>query len=158
MPIARSYMCGECSHRMELVLSAEEWDAPAPSCEACDAREMNQEFRPPAIGGSLRGKARGIAEDIIANDYNVANIKFDNRQGGTPKVRYKDETANLPKGAWQAAQQTLQQAIDVGRQHRQHRYSDGPQGNGLDVLQSALNTGQQPDLIAASKRRAIKVW
>lgn len=158
MPIARSYMCGECGHRMEVVLSAEEWDAPAPSCEECDAREMNQEFRPPAIGGSLRGKARGIAEDIMANDYNVANAKFDNRQGGTPKIRYKDETAGLPKGAWQAAQQTLQQAIDVGRHHRQHRYADGPQGNGLDVLQAALGSGDQPDLIAASKRRAIKVW
>ena len=159
MPIARSYMCGECGHRMEVVLSADQWDSPLPSCEACDAREMNQEFRPPAIGGSLRGKARGIAEDIIANDYNVADAKFDNRLGGTPKVRYKDQsTTALPPAAWAAAQATLQQAVDIGRSHRQHRYSEGPQGNGLDVLKAALDSGQQPDLIAASKRRAIKVW
>ena len=158
MPIARSYMCGECGHRMEVILSAEEWDSPLPSCEACDAREMNQEFRPPAIGGSLRGKAARIAEDIMANDYNVANASFGNRQGGVPKVRYKDQSPNLPPGAWQQAQATLQQAVDIGKSHRQHRYSEGPQGNGLDVLKAALDSGQQPDLIAASKRRAIKVW
>lgn len=158
MPIARSYMCGECGHRMEVVLLAEQWDAAAPSCEDCDAREMNQEFHPPAIGGSLRGKARNIAEDIIANDYNVANIKFDNRQGGTPKVRYKDQTGPLEPGAWQKAQETLQQAVDIGKSHRNHRYANGPQGNGLDVLKAALNSGEQPDLIAASKRRAIKIW
>jgi hypothetical protein len=158
LPIARTYQCPECFHRIEVVLAADEWDAPPPSCEACDAHDMQQEFKPPAIGGSVRGKAAAITEDIIANDYNVANVKFDNRRGGVPKVRYKDETPNLPKGAWQAAQQTLQQAVDLGRQHRHHRYTDGPQGNGLDVLQSALNSGEQPDLIAASKRRAIKVW
>jgi hypothetical protein len=159
MPIARSYMCGECGHMMEVVLSADQWDAPLPSCEACDAREVNQVFRPPAIGGSLRSKAVGIAEDIMANDYQVANAKFDNRQGATPKVRYKDQSSTaLPPAAWQAAQQTVQQAIDIGRQHRQHRYAEGPQGNGLDVLKAALDSGQQPDLIAASKRRAIKVW
>jgi hypothetical protein len=94
----------------------------------------------------------------MANDYQVANAKFDNRQGATPKIRYKDQTTNLPPAAWQAAQATLQQAVDIGRSHRQHRYSEGPQGNGLDVLKAALDSGQQPDLIAASKRRAIKVW
>jgi hypothetical protein len=159
MPIARSYMCGECGRMMEVILSADQWDAPPPSCEACDAREMNQVFKPPAIGGSLRGKAVAIAEDIMANDYQVANAKFDNREGATPKVRYKDQSATaLPPAAWQAAQQTVQQAIDIGREHRRHRYETGPQGNGLDVLQAALSTGEQPDLIAASKKRAIKVW
>lgn len=154
----RTYQCPECFHRIEVVYTADEWDAPPPSCEACDAHDMQQEFKPFAIGGSIRAKARGITEDIIANDYQVADLKYDNRQGGTPKVRYKDETPGLPKGAWQAAQQTLQQAIDVGRQHRQHRYAAGPQGNGLDVLAGALKSGEQPDLIAASKRKAIKVW
>jgi hypothetical protein len=157
MPIMRTYQCPECFHRMEVVLSADEWDAPPPSCEECDER-MNQEFRPFGIGGSVKAKARGITEDIIANDYHVADLKFDNRRGGVPKVRYKDETPGLKAGAWQQAQQTLQQAVDIGRQHRHHRYSEGPQGNGLDVLQSALKTGDQPDLIAASKRRAIRVW
>lgn len=158
MPIARSYMCGECGHRMEVVLSAEDWDAPLPSCEACDAREMNQEFKPPAIGGSLRGKAVAIAEDIMANDYNVANAKFDNREGATPKVRYKDQNGSLPPAVWANAQAQLAQAIDIGKAHRHHRYDNGPQGNGLDVLKAALDSGQQPDLIAASKKRAIKVW
>ena len=158
MPIARTYQCPECNHRIEVVLAAAEWDAPAPSCEQCDAHDMHQEFKPPAIGGSIRAKARGITEDIIANDYNVANVKFDNRRGGVPKVRYKDESPGLKPAAWQMAQQTLQQAVDIGRQHRQHRYADGPQGNALDVLQGALSSGEQPDLIANSKRKAIKVW
>lgn len=156
--IMRTYQCPNCFHRIEVALSADEWDAPPPSCEACDAHDMEQEFKPPAIGGSVRSRARGIAEDIVANDYNVANIQFDGRQGGTPKVRYKDQTPNLPAAAWQNAQQTVQQAIDLGRQHRRTRYSSGPQGNGLDVLAGALQSGEQPDLIAASKRRAIKVW
>jgi hypothetical protein len=119
---------------------------------------MEQQFRPPAIGGSVRAKAAKITEDIIANDYNVANFQSDRRAGGKPKIRYKDQTEGLPAAAWQNAQATLQQAVDIGRAHRQTRYDSGPQGNGLDVLQGALRTGEQPDLIAASKRRAIKVW
>jgi hypothetical protein len=158
LPILRTYQCPECNHRIEVTLTADEWDAPPPSCEACDAHDMHQEFKPFGIGGSVGAKARRITEDIIANDYQVADLKFDNRQGGTPKVRYKDQSPNLPAAAWNQAQQTLQQAIDVGRHHRQHRYKDGPQGNGLDVLKGALQSGEQPDLIAASKRRAIKVW
>jgi predicted nucleic acid-binding Zn ribbon protein len=156
--IMRTYQCPECNHRIEVTLTADEWDAPPPSCEACDAHDMQQEFRPFGIGGSVRGKAAKITEDIIANDYAVANFQSDRRLGGTPKVRYKDQSANLPAAAWQNAQQTLQQAIDVGRSHRRHHYKDGPQGNGLDVLKGALQSGEQPDLIAASKRRAIKVW
>lgn len=141
-----------------MTLKAERWDAPPPSCEACDSREMRQEFKPPAIGGSMRSKAAAITEDILARDYNVANVQFDNREGAAPKVRYKDQAAGLPAGAWAAAQQTLQQAVDIGRQHRRTRYDSGPQGNGLDVLQAALRSGEQPDLIAASKQRSIKVW
>jgi hypothetical protein len=158
MPIMRTYVCPECNHRIEVMLTADQWDASPPSCAACDAREMGQEFFPPAIGGSMRARAVRITEDIIANDYNVANFTPDNREGGTPKVRYKDQSVGLPPAAWQAAQETLKQAIDVGRAHRHVRYADGPQGNALDVLKGALASGEQPDLIEASKRRAIKVW
>jgi hypothetical protein len=158
MPIARSYVCPECFHRMEVVLAAEQWDAPPPSCAMCDAREVNQVFRPPAIGGSVRGRAAAIAENIMANDYQVADAKFDNRQGGKPKVRYKDQSANILPAAWQAAQAQLQSAVDIGRAHRATRYKEGPQGNALDVLEGALKSGAQADLIQASKKRAIKVW
>ena len=103
MAIMRTYHCPECNHRIEVTLTAEEWDSPPPSCTACDARQMNQEFKPPAIGGSVRAKARGIAENIIANDYHVANWQSDNRLGGTPKVRYKDQTASVLPASWQAA-------------------------------------------------------
>lgn len=158
MPIVRTYFCNECAHQIEVVLAGEDWDAPPPSCAACDSREMRQEFKPPAIGGSMSSRAHAIAEDIMANDYQVANAKFDNREGGTPKIRYKDQTSAIAPAAWANAQAQLAQAIDVGRAHRQHRYESGPQGNGLDVLKAALDSGQQPDLIANSKKRAIKVW
>jgi hypothetical protein len=116
---------------------------------------MNQEFKPPAIGGSIGAKARGITEDILANDYNVADIRFDNRQGGTGKVRYKDQTASILPSDWQKAghEAMLQTAIGIGQQNRRQFGMDG-----LDLLKRNLATGDQPDLIAASKRRAIKVW
>jgi len=158
VPIARTYQCPECNHRMEVMLAPEQWDAPPPSCEACDAHETNQVFSPPAIGGSISSRAAAITEQIIANDYGVANFHGEHRMGGTPQVRYKDQSANVLPATWQAAQQTLTQAIEVGRAHRHVRYEKGPSGNALDVLKGALASGEQPDLIDASKRRAIKVW
>jgi hypothetical protein len=156
MPIVRTYMCPECSHRTEETLNSDEWDIAPPSCAACDAREMRQEFKPPAIGGSIGGKARRVAEDIMAKDYNVANVKFDNRQGGKPQVRYKDETPASLAGAWAQAHQhnqMLEQAVAIGKQNRRDFGGDG-----LDILKANLASGAQPDLIEGSKRRAIKVW
>lgn len=153
MPIMRTYMCGECSHRMEVTLPADQWDAPPPSCDACDAR-MGQEFKAPAIGGSKSYRAHKLAEDIIANDYGVADVKFDNRQGGTPTVRYKDQTAASVGSSWQGASQLLEQAVSIGKQTR--RENGG--FDGLDMLKRNLASGAQPDLIEASRRRAIKVW
>ena len=147
-------MCPDCSHRMEVVLSAEEWDAPPPSCDLCDARQVRQEFAVPAIGGSIGGRARKLTEDILANDYQVADVKFDNRQGGTPKVRYKDQTVSAVASSWQGANQLLEQAVSIGRQTR--RENGG--FDGLDMLKSQLASGAQVDLIEASRRRAIKVW
>jgi len=159
MPIHRTYMCPECNHRMEVSLAAEQWDAPPPSCEACAARETNQVFeRAPAIGGSIRARAAAITESIIANDYGVADFKPDHREGGTPKVRYKDQSPNVLPAAWQAAQAQLSQAVDIGRAHRHVRYEKGPQGNAMDVLRGALASGEQRDLIQESKKKAIRVW
>jgi hypothetical protein len=147
-------MCPECAHRMEVILTADEWNQPPPSCEMCDARQMNQEFKPPAIGGSVRARAGRIAEDIIANDYNVANFTSDRRVGGTGKVRYKDETPNLPQANWQSIapghQSMLETAISIGKANRGR--------DGLNILQRNLRNGVQPDLIEVSKRRSIKVW
>jgi hypothetical protein len=139
---------------MEVTLSADQWDAPPPSCEACDADETRQEFKPPAIGGSKSYRAHKLAEDIIANDYGVADVKFENRQGGVPKVRYKDQTAASIGSSWAGASQLLEQAVSIGKQTR--RENGG--FDGLDMLKANLKSGAQPDLIEASKRRAIKVW
>lgn len=151
--IRRTYMCPECAHRMEMILTADEWNSPPPSCEMCDARQMHQEFKPPAIGGSVRARAGKIAEDIVANDYNVANFQSDRRQGGVGKVRYKDQTLNLPQASWQAAEghrSMLETAISIGKANRGR--------DGLNILQKNLASGVQPDLIEQSKRRSIKVW
>ena len=151
MPIVRSFCCEECFHQMDVVLSAEQWNDPPPNCPACEAR-LRQDFRPVAIGGSTRSKAVALAEDIAAKDYNVADMKVEGREGHKPTVRYKDQTADLGGSSWVGAQGMLEQAIATGRQTRlQH-------GSGLDVLQSALKSGAQPDLIEASKKRLIKVW
>ena len=155
MPIARTYFCPECAHRIEVILSADEWNAPPPSCENCDAAETRQEFKAPAIGGSVSMRAHRLAEDIIANDYKVANVQFDNRQGGVPKVRYKDQSATQLQATWggQIAN-AVETAAAIGKQTR--RENGG--FDGLDMLKANLASGAQPDLIEASRRRAIKVW
>ena len=154
MPIMRTYMCGECSHRMEIELPSDQWDAPPPSCDLCDAR-TGQEFKPPAIGGSVSMRAHRITEDIIAKDYQVADVKFDNREGGKPKVRYKDQSSTQLQSTWggQIAN-AVETAITIGKQNR--RENGG--FDGLDMLKKSLDSGAQPDLIEASRRRAIKVW
>jgi hypothetical protein len=152
MPIVRTYGCSECNHMMEVVLSSDQWDCEPPECPACAQRQMRQEFKPPAIVGSNRARAVAIAEDIAANDYNVADIKGATREGDVAKVRYKDQGNTLPSAWSTQAAQMLESAIAVGRQTRLKH------GNGLDVLQSALKSGAQPDLIEQSKKRAIKIW
>jgi hypothetical protein len=100
-------------------------------------------------------RAHRLAEDIIANDYGVANVSFDNREGVTPKVRYKDQSATALQSTWggQVAN-ALETAIAIGKQTR----SESGGMDGLDMLKRNLASGAQPDLIDASKRRAIKVW
>lgn len=153
MPIRRVYFCPECANRIEVVLSADEWDKPPPSCEACDAREMSQEFKPPAIGGSTMSRAARITEDIMANDYNVANFQSDRREGGQAKVSYKDQTASIMPANWQGQRAMLEQAISIGKGNRREFGLDG-----LDILKRNLADGTQVDLIEASKRKSIKVW
>lgn len=152
MPITRTYMCPECAHRIEVVLTADQWDASPPSCEACDAHEMNQEFYPPAIGGSVASRAARITEDIIANDYRVSNLTLD-RKGGPNKVTYKDQTPSTMDASWQSIsgqRSMLETAISIGKAHRGR--------DGLDILQKNLRDGTQVDLVEASKRKSIRVW
>ena len=150
--IIKTYQCSECFHRMEMTLTADQWDNPPPNCAICEAR-TNQEFQPPAIGGSVRARAARIAEDIAANDYGVANINFEHREGGTPTVRYKGQTASAMPAQWQGHRELLEQAISIGKQNRRDFGLDG-----LDILKRNIMSGDQPDLIEASKRRAIKVY
>lgn len=152
MPILRTYACGDCGHMLEVTLSTDQWNAEPPDCPRCAERPMAQEFKPPAIGGSVRARAIKIAEDIAEKDYNVADFKSDGREGGRPKVRYRD-AITTSASTWAAPNAaSLGQAIALGRESRL-KY-----GSGLDVLHSALKDGTQPDLIELSKRRSMRVW
>jgi hypothetical protein len=131
-------------------------DAP-PQCPQCARQEMAQEFKPVAIGGSTVGKAVRLAETIAAEDYGVADMQHDTRRGGTPKVRYKDQGTPLQQqqmSTWGSPGNMLSEAVAIGRQTRMANggYS------GVDTLQAMLKSGEQPDLIEASKRRAMRVW
>lgn len=163
MPIVRTYQCGECFHRMEVTLDGDQWDDPPPGCPSCEAREMNQEFRPVAIGGSTRARAIKMAETIAAEDYGVADMKLERQDNGPNAVRYKDVTpSTVLQSGWGSipgAGKTItvdsalmSTAVAAGKQTRQEG------GDGLDILQRSLKSGAQPDLIEQSKKRMMKVW
>ena len=151
MPIIRTYACPACNHWIEVVLTSEQWDDPEPDCPACKARTV-QEFKPFGIGGSTNGKAHAVAESILASDYHVADFQREHRREGTPSVRYKDQATPVTPSQWGQATAAIEQAIAVGRQTRIKH------GSGLDVLQANLASGAEPDLIAGSKRKSIRVW
>ena len=149
--IIRSYMCEYCAYQVTVELRSDQWDAEPPACPKCAEAPLVQEFHPPAIGGSLIGRATELAHTIAAEDYGVADLQSPSRSGRA--VRYKDQGADaIPASSWAAAGGQLQQAMALGRETR-IKY-----GNGLDVLQGALKSGAQRDLIADSKRRSIRTW
>lgn len=112
---------------------------------------MQQDFKPPGIvGHTARSKAEKLTEDIIANDYKVADI---NRSPSRANLRYQDQSPpQSTASTWQASREMLEGAAAAGKQIRQ-RF-----GSGLDVLQSNLKSGVEPDLIENSKRRGIRIW
>ena len=144
---------------MDVVLSMDQVDDPPPDCPRCTGA-THQEFKPIALGGSARSRAVNLALEIAEKDYGVADIQAHGKEGGTPTVRYRDETpASIAAkrlggaAAWGANREVLEGAIAAGRAQR---ISNG--GDGLDVLKSALKSGAQPDLIEVSKRRSMRVW
>lgn len=157
MPIVRTYGCGTCGHFLEVTLTMEQVDDPEPICPHCAVAPMQQEFKPFAIGGSTVGKAVKMAETIAHEDYGVADITHDTRVGGTPKVRYKDQGNTMQQAqlsTWGATGSMMDTAISLGRQARMANGGS----SGVETLQRMIKDGSQPDLIEASKRRAMKVW
>jgi hypothetical protein len=161
MPIVRTFGCGDCGHFMDVTLTMEQVDEEPPLCPRCAeaslSKQMAQEFKPIAIGGSTVGRAVKLAETIAAEDYGVADMQHDTRYGGTPKVRYKDQGNSMQQAqvsSWGAPGNVLSEAMALGRQTRMANggYS------GVDTLQKMLKDGTQPDLIENSKRRAMRVW
>jgi hypothetical protein len=120
---------------------------------------MRQEFKPIPVVGSSYARARALAEDIAAKDYNVADLHWrkNNESAQATPHRLKDETPQsvhqATGSAWGVTGEALQQAVALGREVRLNHG-----GSGLDMLQNALKDGTQPDLIEVSKRRAMKVW
>lgn len=154
MPIVRTYGCGTCGKFTEVTLTLEQSDDPPPYCPFCATAPMQQEFKPIAIGGSTVGKAVKLAETIAAEDYGVADMQHDTRRGGVPKVRYKDQGTPAQASTWGAAGAMMDKAVAIGRQTRMENGGL----SGVDTLQRMLKSGEQPDLIEASKRRAMKIW
>jgi putative FmdB family regulatory protein len=155
MPIVRTYGCEDCGHFTEVWLTLEQCDDPPPPCPHCAARAMQQEFKPVAlVGTSPSSRANALMEDIVEKDYGVADLKRDHRADSTPKVRYKDQGTPGQASTWGAAGAMIQTAVAIGRQTRM----DNGGYSGVDTLQAMLKSGAQPDLIEASRRRAIKVW
>ena len=170
MPIRRTYACPECMHLFDVVLAMDQVDEPPPDCPKCAAWDLRtqtqQQFKAPGIiNSSPRSRANAVVEDIMANDYHVADVQRDRHEGATPKVRYvpKDIDGNKiadnrprtsgPPANWNAIPQgALSEAIAFGKQTRKQH------GTGLDVLQSNLKSGAQADLIEVSKRRSAKIW
>jgi hypothetical protein len=152
MPIVRTYQCEQCFNRIELTLPMEQWDRPPPDCPVCAQQQMQQDFKPVAIGGSASARAHAIAEDIAGNDYHVADMQREHRPEGTPTVRYKSPSAAPAQASgWGATGEALSLAIANGRETRLQY------GSGLDVLQANIKSGREPDLIELSKRRSIRV-
>jgi hypothetical protein len=112
---------------------------------------MQQEFKPPGLIGSPRSKAVKMAETIAEQDYGVADFQAEGKEGHAAKHRLKDQPLPSPS-SWGASQEALNIAMAAGRQTRMQG------GDGLDILQRALKSGAQPDLIEMSKRRSTKVW
>lgn len=160
MPIVRTYMCGACGHTFKVTLSADQWDSPPPPCPTCLSM-TKQEFKAPGIIGSHRAKAIELANKIAAEDYGVADLQPDNREGGRTKHRYKDQrdpaamsAVGKAASAMMAAQNaTLEQAIAVGRQTRAQFGGDG-----IDIIKNNLADGTWPDVLQASKARSMKIW
>ena len=163
MPIVRTYQCEQCFERIEVTLASDQWDCEPPDCLACRA-QFQQEFQPPRVNGSPFARASAIAEGIAERDFGVSNMQRDSRPGSVPKVEYRDDMMGVPKrqgrpigpqpgaSTWGASQAALDQAAAIGKDTR-IRF-----GSGLDVLQSCLKNGSQPDLIELSKRRSARVW
>lgn len=154
MPITRTYGCERCGHFLEVVLTLAEADAEPPDCPHCNMIvPMQQEFKPFAIGGSIKAKAADLAQTIAHEDYHVADIQVDHRPESVPKVRFKDQGTPFPRSNWGASGDALEQALAFGREARR-----AMGGSGVDILKHGLETGAVPDLIEASKKRAMKIW
>jgi hypothetical protein len=113
---------------------------------------MAVDFKPPNIVGSQRARAVALAEKIAAEDYGVSNMFVEGKEGVRNKVIYKDAQTNIPGASWTGNREAIEAAAAIGKATRQQY------GSGLDILQAALKSGDQPDLIEMSKRRSARVW
>ena len=152
MPIVRTYACLECNTWFDVTLTMDQCDAPEPECPACKVRTQ-QQFKPFGITGSNSARAHSIAEEIITTDYHAADFQREWRREGTPSVRYNDQNARTEASNWSGVHAALEQAVAIGRQTRSMHG-----GTGLDILKANLASGAEPDLIANSKRKSIRVW
>ena len=156
MPVVRTYGCEECGNFIEVWFTLEQVEAgqdEAPACPHC-ARRTQQEFKPVAITGSVSARANALMEDIVANDYGVADMKRDHRAESVPQVRYKDQGNTMQQSVWGSTGHMMETAVAIGRSTRMQNGGF----SGVDTLQQMLKDGTQKDLIEVAKQRSMKVW
>lgn len=85
-----TFRCNDCGHVFKRTLH--KIDAPDPKCPHClkeqRTRGMDMAGRPPAIGGSIIGKAVDTTAEIVMQDHGLPDLKDNIRQGeiSAPKL------------------------------------------------------------------------
>jgi len=152
MPI-RTYGCPDCGRTVEVVYAMEQWADPPPPCEC--AAQMEQQFKPPGIGGSVQARAAKIAEDIAVQDFGLTNFNMNNH-GDPAAPRYGHR--EVPRVQGVDSQAILKGLVGSGSA------TINPDRGGagfapLRQLQDGIKRGAIPDLVGKRNlaKNAIKV-
>ena len=125
MPVMRTYQCGECGHRVDVLHMARDEPPPA-TCEACAGGEPHRQMSAPHIAGiagkagdqvyremevSSQRRAEAVAaqfgESASTTGIGITNLRSNMRQG---------DIAAMPSGGPPATMMPQSAAIEYARQ------------------------------------------
>lgn len=90
MPIVRTYHCDSCGTEFEFLhMNSEE---PPPPCGLCQSETENAPPNRLAIGGSNAVKAADYAQNMVAAQYGLTDLKTNLREGDTAAPRPQMQT------------------------------------------------------------------
>ncbi len=84
-----TFRCGDCGHVFKRTMELEARDPKCPHCQKAQrARGMDMAGKPPAVGGSIIGKAVDTTAEIVMQDHGMTDMRDNIRQGevSTPKL------------------------------------------------------------------------